>query len=500
MTKLLLNREEQLALQITTDLNKPYGLGITAGMKTRLHSGQIEVLQDLYKHGKKIIMLPCGRKFAKTESAAYVLWKQALNHPGSACYYVTPQGSHGREIVWNNNRLQKFLGKDSKKYINQPRNQEMLIPFKNGSYIRVIGSENYGVANGLTPDIAVYDEFKLFHPRWHTDFSPNLSIKAAPLLIIGTLPTPGDSNYEQYYEVLDAVKSHPKGAVHFKTTWDNPINQLPDIKEGIERDIEMLRLRGEEDVVQREYYSKIIPGGKRAVFPMLQRERHVVPHATILAEIDRDRKRLEFVWCADPGNTTAFGMLFACLNRYTGKLYILDEIYEKNQNDTSCGVIIPRGKSKCFELQPGGNLEDDWLKISDEAAAWFMTESMQRYGIYFSPAEKWKGTKEEGLSLIKDQLIHGAAVISDRCENLLREMEMYAKDGSGKIPKKNDHLIDCFRYLNMGLRYDFNTIAEYVKNPDPIEAMRFRNMRYAKDDEDEYDSIEVDDFDLDEWW
>ena len=289
MSQIVLSIADQKALEIVTDLNKPRGLGVTAGLKTRLHEGQIEVLSPIYKGGKKLLMLPCGRKFAKTETAAYFLWKQALNVPNSACYYVCPEGSHGRELVWNNHRLQQFLGNDTKKYIRTIRNQEMSIILKNGSFIRVIGSENYGVANGLTPHIAVYDEFKLFHHRWHTDFSPNLAIHAAPLMIIGTLPTPGDKNSEQYFEILEMAKKHDSAEVFYKTTWDNPINTLiPEIKEGIERDIEMLRMRNEEDVVQREYYSRIVPGGRRAVFPMFNRERHIKGHGGIMAEISKD--------------------------------------------------------------------------------------------------------------------------------------------------------------------------------------------------------------------
>lgn len=501
MTDIILNRAEQQYVQIVEDLNKPREDGITAGLITRLHSGQIEALKPLYNDDINLLLVPSGRKFGKSELAMYVLWKQALMHPGSACYYVAPEGSHGRKLVWDNWRLQRFLGEDSKKYTKKPRNQEMMLPFINGSFIQVIGSENYGAANGLTPHIAVYDEMKLFHPRWHIDFAPNLVAKAAKLVIIGTYPAPGDRNFEQYFEICEYAKIDKRAKIVERTTFDNPINHLPAQKESIQAEIARLRARGEEDVVQREYYSKIVPGGKRAIFPMLDSKRHVKPHHELMTEIAKDKKRLEWAWIADPGNTTAFAMLFAALNRYTGKVYILDEIYEKDQNNTSVGVMVPKGKTKCYDLYKGSSIEDDWLTIADEAAAWFITEAMSRYGIYFSPAEKWKGTKEEGLSLIKDQLLHNIVTISDRCQNLVSEMEQYSKDGNGKIPKRNDHLIDCYRYLNMGLNYDFNTIAEYVRNPEPLEVNRFR---HPADDYMKPSCIEdmLDDdseFDLDYW-
>ena len=502
MKRIALSKKEHLTLQILEDLNKPRGKGIEFGLDSRLHKDQIEVLKPIYKENRvKNLFLACGRKYGKTETAAYVLWRQALLVPGSECFYVTPEANHGRKIVWEGGRLQKFLEEDSDKYIASVRNQDMTIKFKNGSYIQLVGSDNYMVANGLSPHIAVYDEFKGFNHRWHTEFAPNRTANDATFVFIGTKPRAGNKNMDQYNEILDyALKNPNEWAVFERTTWDNPLNHRPEIKAAIEAEIKQLIARGEEDVVQLEYYSKVVPGGKRAIFPMLNKEEHVVSHRTLINEVKKDAKRLDWFWIADPGNTTAFGMLFGCLNRYTGKIYILDEIYETEQRNTSIGIIIPRGQTKALELYSGSSLHDDWLKVSDEAAAWFMTEALNRYGIYFAPAEKWRGDKEDGLSLIKDQLLHKSVVISDRCEHLYKEMEQYARNEDGGIAKRNDHLIDCFRYANLALNYDFTTITEFVKNKDPISDGRFRGMGNDEDLWNDNDMFNESDFDLDWTW
>lgn len=462
--EIILSKQDQEYLKIQELLNKPRNAGLDAGLTTRLHKGQIEVLSNFYKQGKSLVICPSGRKFGKSETALYFLWRHAMLNPRSACFYVTPTNVGGRKIVWDTWRMQRFLEKDSEAFADPKKikNNDMMVRFRNGSFIQVVGSDNFGVANGLTPDIAVYDEFKLFHPRWHIDFAPNLVAKAAQLLIIGTLPTPGDKNYDQYFEVLESAKTDPSAAIARKTTFDNPINHLPRQKKAIEDEIQRLRDRGEEDVVQREYYSNIIAGGKRAIFPMFNPDKHVHKHEKLIQEIQRDRKRLEWYWVADPGSTTVFAMLFCCVNRYTGDVYILDELYETDAHNTTVGAIVPRGESKCLELFPEGNVKDDWFKVADEAAAWFMNETMSRFDIYFSPAEKWKGTKEEGLSVIKDQLIHNCIKISDRCKNLIEEIQLYSKDGNGKIAKWKDHTVDCFRYLNLAAHYDFTTVQEAV--------------------------------------
>ena len=478
-----LDPESHLYLQIMEDLNKPQGDGLKVGLKSRLHPDQIEQLKPMYVDGKKDLFLSCGRKWGKTELIAYVLWRHALLNPGSACYYVGPEAAHAKKIVWDGMRIQKFLGKESTKYIQgKPNNQTMMIRLKNGSFIQVVGSDNYMVANGLTPSIAVYDEFKGFNHRWHVEFAPNRAAKAAPLIIIGTKPRVGNKNMDQYNEILSYMRNNDKCYVADRTTFDNPINHLPEQKEMIDMEIAQLIARGEEDVVQLEYYSKVVPGGKRAIFPMLDPTIHMKEHWQIINEIKNDIKKMEWYCIADPGTTTCFAALIAALNPYTKKLYIIAELYEKDQQMTSVRMMYPRMEGLMKINNPYGSIEDDWFKTADEAAAWFMNEVMQQYGVYFSPTDKNHNKKEHGLSLIKDQLIHELVIISDECPNLFKEMEQYAKDDKGNIPKRNDHLIDCFRYLNATANYNMIEALEAKKyEKEPIRNQRFRRMNDDKD-------------------
>jgi len=477
MSNVLVSVQEQEYLQIIEDLNKARGDGLKVGLKTRLHDGQIEVLAPLYDKKCSIdtLFLPCARKFGKSELAAYVLWRHALFNPGSACYYIGPEAAHARKIMWDLQRFQKFMGPETRKYISSTKNQEMKLGLVNGSFIQIMGSDNWAAGNGLTPSIVVYDEMKVFHPQWHVEFSPNRAAKAAPLIVIGTLPKVGDKNMDQYNSLLEYAQKDPRSRVFFKTTWDNPINHLPSNKSFIEAEIARLRLRGDEDIVQREYYSKIVLGGKSAIFPMLS-EKHVKPHHEVYEEVKRDLKKLEWYVVADPGNTTCFAVLFAALNPWTKKLYLLNEMYVTDQMKTTTRSVCNRICKESLLLYPEGNVKDDWFKVADEAAAWFITEAMAEHEIYFSPTDKRHGDKEEGLGVIKDQLLHNTIVISDKCKHLYKEMQHYAKDQKGNIPKKNDHLIDCFRYLNQACNYDSHTTVQYVKNIDPIVDGRFRHM------------------------
>lgn len=482
-------------LQIREDLNKPRGDALDIGMTTALHEKQVEALASIFKDQKKLVFAACGRKFGKTQLAAYALWKWAMENPGSACYYIAPEASHGRKIIWDVNRLQNFLGKDKGKYIERVRDREMMVRLKNGSFIQIVGSENYAAANGLTPAFVVYDEFKAFHPRFHIEMDPNRAAQAAPLLIIGTQPTVGDKNKEQYEGLLEFATGHQKDcAIYTYGTFDNPINMRPDRKKAIEQQISILRARGDEDVVQREYFSKIISAGSKAIFPMFSEKDMVKPHHEIIKELSRDMSSLEWVLAADPGTTTCFAALLVAINPVNKKVYVVDEIYEKNQEYTSASRIWPRMEEMILKIYPNVDIHHDVGKVADEAAAWFIREVLDQFRVNISPTQKHVNKKDDGLSLMKDIMIHDLLVVSDNCKGFTKEVKEYAKDRNGRIPKANDHAIDTFRYA---LSYVFYNIVEALRIKNKVNNPIYNGIWEEEAEEQEIFPVNADlDFDF----
>ena len=93
-----LTPSDKLYLQIMDDLHKHWNP----------HPGQIKVGSSLIKGEVNTLFVQCGRKWGKTDFAIYLLWRHALLNPGSTCYYITPELSHGREIIWHNSRLTQY--------------------------------------------------------------------------------------------------------------------------------------------------------------------------------------------------------------------------------------------------------------------------------------------------------------------------------------------------------------------------------------------------------
>lgn len=437
------------------------------------HDGQLKVGQALFKHKIHSIFVQSGRKWGKTELILYFLWRWAECNPGSSCYYISPFQKQSKEIIWANKRVQNF---GPRSWLHEGsagiNNTELRLNFKNGSFIKCDGSDNFESYRGIEPHMMIYEEFKDFRPEFHHSMEPNLLVHNSPLIIIGTPP----DHDCQYVEMADEFKNNKSKFWYAGPTWENPFVD----REWLKKKKQELLDRGDSDEWEREYEGRYVKGGKASIFPMLKPS-VVRPHMELLNEIKNDVKKLQWYVVADPGTVTCFAVLFAAINPYTKKIYLLDEIYEKTQANTTVNII----GSMILEKKNLLNNRKDWVQVADEAEAWFINEMGDRFDEGFYPTRKSLNDKEVGVSMIKDALLQDKVIISDKCTNLYWEMENYIKDRNGRIPKKNDHLIDTLRYLLGENAYSLNTIDEPKKESDDES---FRGARIT-DDFPEFDEI-----------
>ena len=416
------------------------------------HDAQRPILHAVFGRKESVTFVECGRKFGKSELICYFLWRLALSRPGTYYYFAHEQKQAG-EILWKNQRIQKF---GPRQFLSKINESEMRLTFTNGSTIKLDGSENWDSYRGVEPHGLVYDEFRDFRPEFHRAMGANLSVYNAPLMICSTPPE--QLELEHYDPLLiDLVE----GESYFNyPTWANPHIS----KDWLRKEKKTLYGRGESDVWEREYGAKRVRGGANAIFPMWNRETMLVPHDQLMREVWDDRHKLIWQVGADPGTATCFGVLLRAINPYTKKVYTLGEIYEKNQLETSTSRIIPRIRDIKAELFPDWRPHRiEWQQVCDEAAAWFIAESQASFDETFESTSKASKPKDAGLSLMKDQMLAGLYVVSDRCVNHVKEIEGYVKDRDGKIPKVNDHTLDVARYLNAACVIDLQPEAEPVK-------------------------------------
>ena len=450
------------------------------------HPKQRVILNSVFQKLVPLTVIESGRKFGKSEIECYILWRWALCRPGQY-YYFAPFSKQAREIIWASQRLQTF---GPKHYISKISDQEMRITFTNGSFIKLDGTENYEAYRGVNPHGIVLDEFKDHRPEFWTAMEPNLATHSAQCVWAGTPPEVD----QPFVDGLIAEAKRTGGYFNF-TSYDNPhISPV-----WLDKKREELARKDESAIFEREYMARRVRGGPSAIIPMFDRKKHLKPYDEVMTEVKRDASSLEWIVTCDPGTASVFAVLLSAYNPYIKKLYHLDTLYIEKQADTSVSHVIPRIQVMRMDYR----YEQDWLQVYDEAASWFANEAAATYDEHFTPTCKAQNKKDNGLSLIKGQLLDCRVVLTDRCEKLAWEVENYVKDKLGKIPKVNDHLIDCWRYCNAAINFDLmDDDSKFAEAEMYIEKLPKRgytiedDMEHDKVDKfDPYNTIEV----MEEW-
>lgn len=429
------------------------------------HPGQLEIGRAFIRDNVREVFAQCGRNFGKSELVAYLLWRWAWSFSRSENYYFAPYMKQAREILWASRRVQDF---GPRSWVKEVNNTEMRITFTNGSFIKLDGSDNVEAYRGVKPrGLSVFDEFKDFRPEFYDAFDPNRAAHDTPLFIVGTPPEEDG----QFIDIAAAFRSDPS-----KRYYEFPTEANPHIsRRWLDAKKNELYSRGDGDQWEREYMARFVKGGKSSIFPMLSKDM-VRPHRSLVAELYRDRKKLNWVLWADPAGASCFAVLFLAVNPYSKRIYLLDEIYETTQAEMTVSKIGRRILDKREELcdHPGA----EWRQGYDEAETWFLNEMLDLFNEHFEPSQKARSDKLSGLSMIKDALASGLVTFSDRCVKLIWEMENYRKDDKGKIAKKNDHLIDCLRYALDALNYSIKDEDEPLpETANPL----FRGARPSHD-------------------
>lgn len=414
------------------------------------HAGQVPVGHAIFYCNKRRIFVRCGRKWGKTEFLAYYLYRLAGTTKGGQFYYVAPFYNQAAEIIWHPGRLKNFLGKHASKYIEHIYETDRRIVFKNGSFIKLVGSDNHQAGRGFNPDAAAYDEFKDHDYRFHEGFVDNLLPKKAPLLITGTPP---DTFDHFFVKTEEDFKVDDRGAYFKMPSWTNTYLD----KEEMEREKASAIRKGEWAKYMREIAAEIVPGGANAIFPMFEiptqdaqgkyvgESRHVKDHNKLLLEVTSRGRDYDYYMMWDPGSAITMACLLVAIHKVDKKVIVLDEVYEKNRMKTSTKQVWPQGYSKMINI----TTRFPWHKGYDHAAAWFANEVLHEFGEALTPCKKDMGEdkKEDKLSTIKDFMLADLYVVSKNCPNHINEVATYATNDKGKIPKERDHTIDCIRYI-----------------------------------------------------
>ena len=400
---------------------------------------QIPVGRALFYEKKKDIGAQCGRSSGKTDLAGYCTWRYAMEVPGSENYIFEPLQKQAKEILWAPQRIQSFGPSD---WIESVNNTEMRITFKNGSFIKVDGSDNVEALRGIKPKgLVIYDEFKDLKKAFLDAMEPNRARYDAPALYLGTPP----DVHNHYVDIMDVLKKKARGFWTQASSFDNHYNSRSWLED---KRTELIAM-GEEDTWLREYMAIFVKGSKKSIFPQFFK----MPRPNFAEIKPKDLNKWQIMVAFDPASTSVFGVVFILFNEWTKQSIIFDELYVEDQALMTAREIHAAVEEK---LKPYKGKVSEIRFGYDEAAAWFRNEINEFTSWWLEPSSKSEFGVDGYINLLRQYFNKGLVTVCADCPKLIWELESYQKDENGKIPKANDHNINALEYgfSCLGLRLD----------------------------------------------
>lgn len=414
------------------------------------HEGQRKFISSFFL-GKTLIIAVWGRRGGKTEAIGRILWAWARLFPKSVSYYFASENVQAYDIFWAPNRIQS-IGPQS--WIKEELKSEMRLKIESLdgsiSQIKLGGADRFDKRRGIEPSnngLVILDEFREYKDDFWYTIKPILARYNSPIGITSTPPKELSDSQDPtkdclFLRLIDRAEKSKRGAYFHFSSYINPGLS----REFLDQEREELIADGKEDVWRREYLAEFVRFTHNSVFPQFQRERHVRKHDELMAELAEQRDSLEWYCICDPAAGSVFAWMFIAFNQYTKRVYVVDEIYERDKQKTPTTVIWPEARRVMEELLPNTAPEGlQWRRHYDEAELWFQVQIDANFKVEFSPTFKYSRSKEDGIDLMQSTIGRDLLCISDRCTFFIWEMERYETDDRGRYPKRDDHQIDNFR-------------------------------------------------------
>lgn len=394
---------------------------------------QIPLGEALFYKGTKELGAQCGRSAGKTDCLGYANWRWGFENPGSENYIIEPLFNQAREILWASHRIQRF-GPQS--WIHSVNNTECRITFKNGSFIKLEGSDRPEKLRGIKPKgLICWDEVKDARSESILAMDPNRARYNVPALYFGTPP----DHHNHYIDIMDRLKADKDAFWCRASSYDNPYNS----REWLDRKKTQLIEMDLEDEWLREYEAIFIKGGKNSVFPWIRGTQF-----PSFSEIEpKDLNQHTLIVSFDPAASSIFAVVFGLYNPYTKRVIIFDEIYESDPMKMTARKIRHAVDEKLERFK--GKVRDIKF-VYDEAAKYFQSEIYDIDGCdwWLVPSQKHSVGGIDGyISITRSVMTHNLLTICSECPKLIWEYENYVKDDSGRIPDRDDHGINATSYL-----------------------------------------------------
>jgi len=382
----------------------------------------------------------------------------ALSQNRHTLWYVAPSYRQAKTIAWR--LLKKLIPEGVQVKYNE---SELSVYFQQtGSFLELKGADNEDSLRGVGIHKLVIDEFASIYDNWsvwHEVLRPMLTDTKGDALFIGT-PKGKDSFFELF--MRGQRNDNDWKSWRFKTV-DNPYIDTEEVQEA-ERTMPGRYFRQEYEASFEDFVGLIYPEFGKA---------HIIEPRYL-------EKIYPRIGAIDPAIAGTMAALKGAVDE-EGIIYIYNEFYEKNVRVSEVAPQIAEDKVK-WVIDPASASKN----IEKEGKLYSLYNEFADRGIQADPAEN---DVEAGINRVGEYFKQNKLKIFKSCTNLQWELERYhyvePKDsyrGQGKIQpyKKDDHLVDCLRYMVMSRPKDADINIEKVYSETSVWGRRL--ARQAKKD------------------
>ena len=226
----------------------PEEINITLPYSFVPRSYQVPIMSALDSGYKRAVQV-WHRRSGKEKTDINIIAKKMWERVG-AYYYVFPEFSQGRKVLWDGADKEGFRFLDHFPQMileGPPNNTEMKLRAKNGSLLQIIGSDRYDAVLGTNPIGMVFSEYALQDPACWGYFRPILAENDGWAIFNFT---PRGENHA--YDLYELAKSDPANwFVDLRTVDDTHAIDLDVLSR--ER-AEIVRLYGNDALYRQEYF------------------------------------------------------------------------------------------------------------------------------------------------------------------------------------------------------------------------------------------------------
>jgi phage terminase large subunit len=403
---------------------------------------QESFLQELFKkREKKRYLLVWPRRSGKDLLCFWACILQMVQKP-TQVYFIYPTYNQGRMILWQglDNEGYPIMNYLPPEVIDSKRDQDMSIRLKNGSFFKVVGSEDPDRLVGTNASFMVFSEYALQNPIAWQFLRQVVRANAGTAIFIST---PRGKNH--CFDLYEFAKNDPEWFVSKLTLDDTKHISLEDLKKE--------RASCSEDLIQQEWFTSFTLGVEGSYYSkylnnmrLLNQISHApwVPHQKVHVAIDigyADSTALIFF--QSQGNT----------------LQIID-YHEKTKEGLDYYAKFLQSKPYTY----GTLIAPHDLGVTEWGAGMTRLEQARSLGLNFVLAPRL--SVDDGIEAVRN-ILPRCWIDERNCSKLIQCLENYRQEFDEKRKVYNpkprhdqfSHGADAFRYMAISQHLIKDTIS-----------------------------------------